>query len=458
MLHSTLSQDANYAALSYVWGQNQTYVLNDETFEEKRRGLDVSRLPQTIIDAITVTKGLGLTYLWVDALCILQYEGDQMSDEIAVMGQIYQNSEVTITAANSSSCIDGFIKEPERLTYFVEPFDIALNIGDGNMENLSLGYRSFYKPLKDPINLRAWTLQEKVMSTRSLIYAYDGLKWVCRTCEKNLNGPPGAPELFQFVLPREKLSASGDPEEIAVLRESWTNIWSEYTERKLTYGRDKLPAISAVAFEVAKATGWTYIAGLWKEHLFVDLHWHSNPHSEFILLMPRPTDYRAPSWSWASVDGHLVAAEPEGDEREPFHFEIISCNVEHTSGKASEQFRFDPINSGRLVVNGRLMDLHWKRAEDGDQTDMFLLLDDHGTTYVCGEATFDAQEPGLNTADRVSCLAMSVLRYENRKVYPVEGLLLLPHQAPGAYRRIGFFQIYGTAMFDDVEEQVVQIL
>ena len=63
VLHNTLSQDASYAALSYVWGQNQTYVLNDETFEEKRRGLDVSRLPQTIIDAITVTKGLGLTYL-----------------------------------------------------------------------------------------------------------------------------------------------------------------------------------------------------------------------------------------------------------------------------------------------------------------------------------------------------------------------------------------------------------
>ena len=141
MLHSTLSQDANYAALSYVWGQNQTYVLNDETFEEKRRGLDVSRLPQTIIDAITVTKGLGLTYLWVDALCILQYEGDQMSDEIAVMGQIYQNSEANIIAANSSSCIDGFIKEPERPTYFVELFDVPLNIGDGNMANISLGHQ-----------------------------------------------------------------------------------------------------------------------------------------------------------------------------------------------------------------------------------------------------------------------------------------------------------------------------
>ena len=77
---------------------NQTYVLTKGTLEEKCSNLDLSRIPKTIIDAIEVTRRLEYTYLWVDALCIIQDAGEDMKDEIAVMGTIYRDSAVTIIA------------------------------------------------------------------------------------------------------------------------------------------------------------------------------------------------------------------------------------------------------------------------------------------------------------------------------------------------------------------------
>src|SRR2546421_7748771 len=76
--HSTLARPGRYVALSYVWGKNQTYVLTKETLSEKCTSLDTSRLPKTILDAMEVTRRLDYSYLWVDALCIVQDVGEQM--------------------------------------------------------------------------------------------------------------------------------------------------------------------------------------------------------------------------------------------------------------------------------------------------------------------------------------------------------------------------------------------
>ena len=468
ILHRSLPQNVKYIALSYVWGMNQTYVLTKATLEEKCSGLDLSRLPKTIIDAIEVTRRLGFTYLWVDALCIVQDAGEDMKDEIAVMGTIYRDSAITIIAANASSSIEGFLRVAESPSFFVDPFDIPIMTKHGTVEYLSAGYRSYYKPFKDPINSRAWTLQERILSTRNLIYSYDGLKWGCQTYERNPTGPSDAPLMFPRILSNDNFGESKGVALNDELREAWLNIRNEYTSRRLTYGRDKLAAISAIAFRISNESGWTYLAGLWKEYLFLDLQWHRDPQSTMSRpgkddptnpLYPRSAEYRAPSWSWASMDGPVVDPNEGGDPRKEFHFRILSCDVEYRNIASPAKFHFEQVRCGTLVVEARVIELHWRWADPGDQTDTFLLDPEQGVSYICGEANFDAEEPNLEPEEtKVCCLAMSVLNYENRKRLPVEGLLIVREKESELFRRVGFFKVYSTTMFDSVSERIVRII
>jgi hypothetical protein len=106
----------------------------------------------------------------------------------------------------------------------------------------------------------------------------------------------------------------------------------EYSKRKLTKGFDKLPALSGLANRIAEKTGDTYLAGLWKSNLLSELNWgvkafeptHSCNDPAHDASMPParksavkyPTEYRAPSWSWASVDAEIdyIGASLDGEQ------------------------------------------------------------------------------------------------------------------------------------------------
>jgi Heterokaryon incompatibility protein (HET) len=452
--HYEIDQKVSYSALSYCWGINQTYVLTKGSMNDRLRELDTAQLQRTILDAIEVTVNLGYSYLWVDSLCIIQ-DGISDFDEIAVMDQIYSRSEVTIVAANASSAEEGFLKDPEQSQYFVDPINIP--VGDGG-KRLTIAYRSHYKPSKDPINSRAWTLQERILSRRCLIFSYDGLKWLCREIQRNPNGPPEAPIMFPQILS----DATTDDD----FRQSWLEIRAEYTSRKMTQPSDKLRAISAITNQISTATGWTYLAGLWKEYLFFDLHWNRDRESMTPIvgssetmnrLMSRPEKYRAPSWSWASVDGQVVDA---GDDelRTPLDFEIISSALKYDGESEDAKFHFAPIVSGLLIVKGRVAEYKWRSSTAEDiSADLYLLEVEDGVEYICGEATWDAVEPSITTQSTLYCLAMSVLELENRKRQQAEGMLLVPTEYP-TFRRVGYFRIFSKTMFSDVPEAMIQIV
>lgn len=88
---------------------------------------------------------------------------------------------------------------------------------------------------------------------------------------------------------------------------SWDDVVHEYTTRAVTLASDKLRALSAIARVYQLETGKEYLAGLWKEDIPIALCWGNGPwrgsgrYGRF-LTSQRPREYRAPSWSWASID------------------------------------------------------------------------------------------------------------------------------------------------------------
>lgn len=113
---NTSKEVAPYAALSYVWGGPQAFRTLQSNIASHNSQIPLSTLPQTIQDAVFCAHKLGLKYLWVDSLCIIQDSTEDREREIAHMAQIYKNAFVTISAAAAKGCQEGFLKTEGRAT------------------------------------------------------------------------------------------------------------------------------------------------------------------------------------------------------------------------------------------------------------------------------------------------------------------------------------------------------
>lgn len=113
----------------------------------------------------------------------------------------------------------------------------------------------------------------------------------------------------------------------------------------MTYEQDKLPAISGLASFFAKQLGTDYLAGLWRSTLLSDLLWEANPGDS---AMNRPLEYRAPSWSWASVNCPVKylpgwIASPK------------ATVIEAVAQPVVERIQFGKVSNGYIRLRGKLI-------------------------------------------------------------------------------------------------------
>ncbi|KAF1848987.1 HET-domain-containing protein [Cucurbitaria berberidis CBS 394.84] len=460
--------DQGFAALSYVWGMQQTFILLEKNREELSRGFDIAQLPQTIRDAVTVTRHIGLQYLWVDALCIMQDSNDDKSRELPKMRLIYKYAAVTIVASVANSAMEGFLHYiEEQVGYFIEPVSVPFRIKDNAQPqtNVILSYPADYKRSKDPINDRAWTFQELLLSTRAIMFSYRGVQMIDRTDIPAADGFTSGkdPQLPSLPWSGQMFSLATDSKNA---RQIWLAVRGEYSRRSLTHQGDKLLAIAAVAEELGRKYESQYLAGMWERDLAMDLQWscprHQNVSSRDFGRKTRALGYVAPSWSWASVDASVEdfihVWEEEGERggagiKDALGFKVISCDVE----RSVPDFAYGAVKSGTLVAKGRLLQFVWRPHKDDDfhrnlESDGFLVVlgqpkDNPYSEITCGEATLDALDPELQNGVEVTCLATRLIENVPGRD-DVEGLMLLPEMEE-RYRRVGFFKLTTPAMFED---------
>ncbi|KAJ2987893.1 hypothetical protein NUW58_g4260 [Xylaria curta] len=100
---------SGFAALSYCWGGDQPLTLTKASHQDLKTSILVSKLPQTLQDAVWVTRKMEMRYLWIDALCILQDSDEDKASEIARMSTYYSCAKLTICAAAASGSTEGFL-------------------------------------------------------------------------------------------------------------------------------------------------------------------------------------------------------------------------------------------------------------------------------------------------------------------------------------------------------------
>ena len=177
--------DFQYACLSYVWGHRevgqvgrQASKLNKSTIQEfcESGSLNSPRtlIPKTIRGAMRATEGSGLTYLWVDSLCICQDDFEEKEAQIAQMDRIYGNATLTIVAADSEHADEGLQGVTEdfqrHITQIVAKVRPRVNV-------LAPVER---KSHLNPWDNRAWTLQEKLLSKRLLVFSGGQMHFYCQ--------------------------------------------------------------------------------------------------------------------------------------------------------------------------------------------------------------------------------------------------------------------------------------
>ncbi|TRX90161.1 hypothetical protein FHL15_008889 [Xylaria flabelliformis] len=299
---------APYFTLSYRWGLNQSLVLQNSTFYTFRREQPISDLPQTFKDAIHVIRRFSVRYLWIDALCIIQDNREDREREIPEMQRIYNRSACTLAASASEDPNGGLFRrrDPQALV----PGTIAAPSAALRNENYHIFDNSYWDrhAINGPLHKRGWVFQERLLSPRVIYFGKSQISWECFTELKCEGFPYGIPKLnsvkkldplWEFQEPGHQPMQQRGKMPIHLLR-LWNSLVREYSNCKLTEASDKLPAFAGISELFREVTGDQYICGMWRSSLLEQLNWWVD--------QPRPrvsTDYRAPSWSWASLDGPI---------------------------------------------------------------------------------------------------------------------------------------------------------
>jgi hypothetical protein len=294
---SSAGQRAEYTALSYCWGGRQDIATTKSTIESYMREISPEELPPTIRDAIAVTRGLKVNYLWVDALCILQDGVSDRSHEIERMGDVFKNATVTIAAARSASAREEFLNSPDPSPSIQSFLFCSGTVGQSNrLGKVWLVQQIDHDHSKEPLAQRGWALQEYILSPRVLHCGSKGLTWHCQT-EKSrgvlphyVNYSVSGTRLPRYInervhshvyasaaqstaqhSPSQAVIYSGPPKPLPSPRgtvniEFWPDV-KDYSSRKLTFAEDKLLAIAGVESEFNKLSPDTCLAGLWKQDI-----------------------------------------------------------------------------------------------------------------------------------------------------------------------------------------------
>lgn len=397
LVHTSPGERAIYACLSYCWGHGGQYCTYKHNIKDHLQHISVSDLPATVADAIRLCRALQIPYLWVDALCIIQDDEVDWSREAAAMARIYGSANLTISTPSTTSCSEGFLVRDvgsRSSLDWIHPHSRTKGV---------VTMRSWSEPSFDqspideqetPWMQRGWTLQEWVLSPRllhcgSTMTMFECLHGRCYEIfpdtpegpfvvfgRQHYNGAP-PPKLIDNQIETGRISSDkaveangmtrmfksfeywNDPNARPVI--SWVAIVEEFCRRQLTRDTDKLSALAGLAVEFRAykriwcptQQQWDYVAGLWWcGNSMVGLTGHDGELPGALLWrgathrsnpLSTPPVYRAPSWSWAAVDGPITFNKGVGGNK----LEILDvvCHHEYPGS-------FSSVTTGWIDAHG----------------------------------------------------------------------------------------------------------
>lgn len=443
-----------------------------------------------------------LSYLWIDSLCIVQDDESDWKREAVQMAQVYRESFCTISALSSGGgdggCrVNAGDEQVDQLRYVdldIGEHRIRLVETETNMSRAILQWDVEYGDDdfksrawgKNPLRTRAWTFQERELSVRSIHFSKQTMLWECLEMKGSTEIPHSVVQRYDEFKPVEAAPVSSPQGKTdASQREFWYGKVEDYSSRFLSVESDKIIAIAGFAryFKHDMLKEGTYLAGLWKEHFPGCLLWRvrrdltePGENHPFAAFQPRrPMSYRAPSWSWASLDGEITYASQrivQGPEPPAMARPWISlCKIGGFESSESEfNFSRGPHDAS-IIVRGQMVQGTFQYLLTEAPVEVYdykrQLYNSHGDVmgFFYPDIMLEVQD-----LTQVSCLAVfdevyGSADFKNEYGDPDEyservmGIALDPiPEYTGLFRRVGLIRWMKRSAFVNIEWSDIKII
>jgi hypothetical protein len=312
-----------YATLSHCWGKVHVIQTTKENLALRMQGIEWDHLPKTFQDAIAIVQALGIRFLWIDSLCIVQDDMLDWKQESVRMAAIYSNSYINIAATGSSDSRGGCLY-PRSLKHIVPACAVksfAINTQQHSqptsrdipktptiyvrpsLERVHKRYstlRSHESDLPDsqtvPLLSRAWVFQERQLAPRTLHFHPSEMVMECNSslcCECS-----GLDKVVPQTRRRSLHLESSDRSDILT---TWFHVVEEYSRLRVTRESDRLPALTGVATIFQRKLGCGYLAGIWQDDIARGILWDVTRYESVRSKRSIRRHDPAPTWSWASL-------------------------------------------------------------------------------------------------------------------------------------------------------------
>lgn len=426
-------QNLEYLILSYCWGQsNEPAKTTRANLAGRRRCIGISRFPQTIKDAIALTRMVGMRYLWVDAICIVQAHAQDnyavdFRAEAPKMGAYYANAFFMISALSSADSSQGLFAERPAHRYPTASCVVRFDKRTGEYVCMPAPRRSMVEELDAaPLLKRGWCYQERRLARRILHCSRNGLYWQCyggpaRSEFTHLldNDPTVKGMVYHEGLLQNghRNSSLGD-----TLGELWSQYVQAYSPMSLKFESDRLVAIDGLATRLGLMhKDDEYFAGVFRNHLTDGLLWETNKEDG-----GREKLDRFPSWSWASCRSKLGVSFESNFEK---HTKLAACASRGGFPSLRETQDFQDVSKRVLRVNAPLVKIVPDRHRDPD-ADIIVALG----THFCITRIYDTAQLQRETERDMFILVLWLSRSM------IKGIILRLNQE--GYERVGHASLY----------------
>ena len=375
-----------YITLSHIWGCSSGKKLTRLTMKEIKNGIKSEELSLTFQHTIEITRALNVQFLWIDALCIIQgadaIARKDWAHEAALMGKVYKNSYLNVSTLDAVDSLGGCFHERDVIGLGRCDIDVEFTINRSSVPCTALGKyhvvprNTWYHDVEQaPVNQRGWVLQERLLARRTVYFGRQRVLWECGELYAHEFDPDGTqitemldkPPIitsalktlyvqrsFKNVSISASLGSGSESSDFeATVIAFWRQIVNLYSTSKLTRSEDKLVALSGIAKEFQYLMGEkdTYLAGLWREHLALELLWVVDQRKG-----ARVDTYRAPSWSWASVEGEIIWPWNIDHKDNIVLISIVDARVTPLNQNNEGQVKFGCLAlRGPIILGERLM-------------------------------------------------------------------------------------------------------